>query len=237
MHVMVWIPPCVCVYVCVWMNVDETEKAALCIAVHHRQYPCFSSIHIHTQFSYPLQEQEKKKCKCIWVYSKERFESKEKLKRKHRRREKQRLKKECKKEQISRKIVKGSADRKYVSGCFTPNHSDLLHCNQCIRAWRRKSKYSSWSDECCSFFLCWGEGWTGPWGYERTLKTIWGCPYKEENLCLMLFAWYVCSWLWSLTLILIFDGIGFVFFSFSVVVYTFCSNFMESLGWKICLCP
>lgn len=48
-----------CVCVCVWMNVDETEKAALCIAVHHRQYPCFSSIHIHTPFSYPLQEQEK----------------------------------------------------------------------------------------------------------------------------------------------------------------------------------
>ena len=42
------------------MNVDETEKAALCIAVHHRQYPCFSSIHIHTPFSYPLQKQEKK---------------------------------------------------------------------------------------------------------------------------------------------------------------------------------
>lgn len=32
------------------MNVDETEKAALCIAVHHRQYPSFSSIHIHTPF-------------------------------------------------------------------------------------------------------------------------------------------------------------------------------------------
>lgn len=51
-----------CVYacVCVWMNVDETEKAALCMAVHHRQYPCFSSIHIHTSFSYPLQEQGEK---------------------------------------------------------------------------------------------------------------------------------------------------------------------------------
>lgn len=39
------------------MNVDEKEKAALCIAVHHRQYPCFFSIHIHTPFSYPQQEQ------------------------------------------------------------------------------------------------------------------------------------------------------------------------------------
>ena len=51
---------CVCVCVCVWMNVDETEKAALCIAVHHRQYPCSSSIHIHTPFSYPLQKQGEK---------------------------------------------------------------------------------------------------------------------------------------------------------------------------------
>lgn len=41
------------------MNVDETEEAALCIAVHHRQYPCFSSIHIHTTFSYPLQKEGK----------------------------------------------------------------------------------------------------------------------------------------------------------------------------------
>lgn len=54
----------VCACVCVWMNVDETEKAALCMAVHHRQYPCFSSIHIHTPFSYPLQERGEKKCKC-----------------------------------------------------------------------------------------------------------------------------------------------------------------------------
>lgn len=38
------------------MNVDEKEKAALCIAVHHRQYPCFFSIHIQTPFSYPQQE-------------------------------------------------------------------------------------------------------------------------------------------------------------------------------------
>lgn len=46
--------------VCVWMNVDETEKAALCIAAHHRQYPCFSTIHIHTTFSYPLQKEGRK---------------------------------------------------------------------------------------------------------------------------------------------------------------------------------
>lgn len=78
--VMVWISlspsVCACVRVCVWMNVDEKEKAALCIAVHHRQYPCFFSIHIHTPFSYPQQEQGGKKCKCFWIYSNGRFRSK-----------------------------------------------------------------------------------------------------------------------------------------------------------------
>lgn len=38
---------CVCLNECRW-----EKKAALCIAVHHRQYPCFFGIHIHTPFSY-----------------------------------------------------------------------------------------------------------------------------------------------------------------------------------------
>lgn len=56
------------------MNVDETERAALCIAVHHRQYPCLSSIHIHTPFSYPLQEQGGKSVNVFECTAK-RFES------------------------------------------------------------------------------------------------------------------------------------------------------------------
>lgn len=111
---------CVCACVCLWMNVDETEKAALCIAVHHRQYPCFSCIHIHTTFSYPLQK-EGNKCKCIWVNSKERQS------RKHSSKEKQSFKK--------RKGKKWTCIEKHCEGFTNRNdHFDLLHCNQCIQA-------------------------------------------------------------------------------------------------------
>ena len=139
MHVMVWISGCVCVCVCacvrVWMNVDETEKAALCIAVHHRQYPCFSSIHIHTPFSYPLQEQEE---------SANVFEctAKKDLSRKR----KWRLRKGNKyggrlwRVQLTGKMFVGAPP--------PPNHFDLPRR---IRCEEENQKYSSWSDACCSF--------------------------------------------------------------------------------------
>lgn len=63
------------------MNVDEKEKAALCIAVHHRQYPCFFSIHIHTPFSYPQQEQGGKSANVFESTAMEDFSQKETVRR------------------------------------------------------------------------------------------------------------------------------------------------------------
>lgn len=148
MHVMVWISVCVCV----WMNVDETEKAALCIAVHHRQYPCFSSIHIHTPFSYPLQEQEKS-ANVFECTAKKDLSQKKNRKGKMTER-KVKVKKRGKKGTHVEKLLWGVQ----LTGKMSFSPQITLTFFIVINASRGKSKYSSGSDECCNFALSFSAG-------------------------------------------------------------------------------
>lgn len=195
-----WVCMGVRMCVCVWMNVDEKEKAALCIAVHHRQYPCFFSIHIHTPFSYPQQEQGGK-CKCFWIYRNGRFRCKETSQRiwcGHARTDMRKPSFRGRTRRGKNRKKRSEMERKVFVGLFFFHPKSLWPLwNCCILDeegnWKKKEKkrFVIRSVALICFPVSAGDL---SWGFKRNLITVWDKMLPRWRLRTVLFRFVLVIW-------------------------------------------